>query len=163
LDPQPALQPRIQIRICQAAPHQIRSLSSAYMQPHVQIHRFLGTPASNPQSSMHGIMACCVTRGYPQAVPAGENADLGHTATGQSETCKIDPHIHPAPQIQPTLCCLFYCLHDNSSPLSKILQPFGDVVCIFTTLCEEPTTFKQNSDSTICFMHLILRSEYFNS
>jgi len=25
------------------------------------------------------------------AVPAGENADLGHTATGQSHACKIDP------------------------------------------------------------------------
>ena len=43
-----------------------------------------------------------VTRGYPHAVPAGENADLGHTATGQSETCKADPQIRPAPQIQPT-------------------------------------------------------------
>jgi len=25
------------------------------------------------------------------AVPAGKNADLGHTATGQSHDCKIDP------------------------------------------------------------------------
>jgi len=47
---------------------------------------------------------------YPQAisvctcsaVPAGENADLGHTATGQSHACKIDPQIRPALHILPT-------------------------------------------------------------
>jgi len=45
-----------------------------------------------------------------------ENADLGHTATGQSDTCKIDPQIRPAPQIQPTLLLHHKCrwLLDNS-------------------------------------------------
>ena len=36
------------------------------------------------------------------AVPTGENVDLGHTATGQSHDCEIDPQIRPAPQILPT-------------------------------------------------------------
>jgi len=36
------------------------------------------------------------------AVPAGENVDLGHTATGQLHAFKIDPQIQPAPQILPT-------------------------------------------------------------
>ena len=36
------------------------------------------------------------------AVPAGENVDLGHTATGQWHACKLDPQIRPAPQILPT-------------------------------------------------------------
>jgi len=40
--------------------------------------------------------------GYPHAVPAGENADLGHTATGQSETCKADPP-RPANSTNPVL------------------------------------------------------------
>jgi len=39
--------------------------------------------------------------GYTHAVPAGENADLGHTTTGQSETCKTDPQIRPANSTNP--------------------------------------------------------------
>ena len=39
--------------------------------------------------------------GYPQDVPVGEDADLGHTVTGQSNACKMDPQICPTPQILP--------------------------------------------------------------
>ena len=38
----------------------------------------------------------------PPWLPAGENTDLGHTANDQSETCKTDPQVRSAPQIQPT-------------------------------------------------------------